>query len=112
MPRSNSSRGVADGGNVVSEARGPGAGGTAPAGARGLVLPRSSGSPGTRPPGAPTAVLQFLVLAGDLPELVLQPLDAHLEVGILGQGRTNKALRSKGEHRGGCHGTESVVKSG
>ena len=30
------------------------------------------------------AVLQFLVLAGQLPQLVFQPLDPHLEVGIVG----------------------------
>ena len=30
------------------------------------------------------AILQFLVLAGQLPQLVLKPLDPHLEVGIVG----------------------------
>ena len=30
------------------------------------------------------AVLQFLVLAGQLPELVFQPLDPHLQIGIIG----------------------------
>ena len=52
-------------------------------------------------------VLQFLVLAGELPKLVLQPLDAHFEVGILGKG-----LRSNGEHRGGSRGAANDVKSG
>ena len=58
MPRLNSSFGVAEGGNVVSAALAPGlpCGGKTPPGSRGLVLPRSSGSPGPRPPGAPTAV--------------------------------------------------------
>jgi hypothetical protein len=30
------------------------------------------------------AILQFLVLAGQLPQLVFKPLDPHLEVGIVG----------------------------
>ena len=55
----------------------------------------------------PVAVLQFLVLAGDLPKLVLQPLDAYFEVGILRMG-----LRHKGEHRGSGRGEGKRVKSG
>jgi hypothetical protein len=58
------------------------------------------------------AVLQFLVLAGDLAKLVLQPLDAHLEVDILGQDRKNNGLRSDGKHRGGGHGAADHMKSG
>ena len=60
MPRSNSSFGVADGGAVVSAAlarRTARRAAAAPPGSRGLVLPRSSGSPGPRPPGAPTGGL-------------------------------------------------------
>ena len=64
MPRSNSSRGVAEGGRVVESrpaglrrrpccAGGSGAG-AAPADKRPPVLARSSGSPASRPPGAPT----------------------------------------------------------
>jgi hypothetical protein len=30
------------------------------------------------------AILQLLILAGQLPQLVLEPLDPHLEVGIVG----------------------------
>ena len=30
------------------------------------------------------AVLQFLVLAGQLPELVFQPLDPHFQIGVVG----------------------------
>ena len=55
----------------------------------------------------PVAILQFLVLAGDLPELVLQPLDAQFEVGILG-----KSLRGKSEHRSSGRGERKRVKSG
>ncbi len=59
MPRSNSSRGVADGGKVVSAALAPGfragGGGNPPGGLRAPpVFARSSGSPAPRPPGAPT----------------------------------------------------------
>ncbi len=36
------------------------------------------------------AVLQFLVLAGQLPELVFQPLDPHFQIGVV---RLRLALR-------------------
>jgi hypothetical protein len=41
--------------------------------------------------------LQFLVLARELPQLVLQPLDAHLAVGVI---RLRKHLGGKDEERG------------
>src|SRR4029078_5610312 len=51
-----SSFGVAEGGRVVSAALAPGtrAGGSAGPEPSGLVAPRSSGSPGARPPAGPT----------------------------------------------------------
>jgi hypothetical protein len=30
------------------------------------------------------AILQFLILAGQLPQLVFKPLDPHFEIGIVG----------------------------
>src|SRR5437016_921728 len=123
MPRSNSSFGVAPGGSVVSAAvapglRGGGGGSAAPAGSRGLVrrLRRGRGgyarlgnrrqAGGRRGCAAdlpqallelPVAVLQFLVLPGELPELVLKPLDPKFQVAIVGLG---EGLRSKSERRG------------
>ena len=41
----------------------------------------------------PVAVLQFLVLAGELPQLVLELLDLHCRVGIIGLRRR---FRDKG----------------
>jgi Threonine synthase len=74
--------------------------------------PVTLGEGGTPLLELPVTVLQLLVLAGDLAQLVLQPLDAHLEVGILGQDRKNNGLRSDGEHRGGGHGAANHMKSG
>ena len=55
----------------------------------------------------PVAVLQLLILAGHLPELVLQPLDTQLKVRVLGQGG-----RCDDENRGSRHGRECLVKPG
>ena len=73
------------------------------------------------------AILQFLVLAGELPQLVLEPLDPHIRVGIVGlrldrrgalRGRGPRerylcdgGLRRQGEHRGNRHGADRIEKS-
>jgi hypothetical protein len=46
------------------------------------------------------AVLQFFVLAGELAQLVLQPLDPHLGIIV----RLREDGRAQGEQRGGRHG--------
>ena len=57
----------------------------------------------------PVAVLQFLVLAGELPQLILELLDAHFRVGIVG---LRQHLRRQRQHRGDRHGAGSSMKSG
>ncbi|GAB9081032.1 hypothetical protein BDS110ZK12_33890 [Bradyrhizobium diazoefficiens] len=54
------------------------------------------------------AVLQFFVLAGELAQLVLQPLDPHLGVIV----RLREDRRTQGEQRGGRHGAGKDLKSG
>jgi hypothetical protein len=55
----------------------------------------------------PVAVLQFLVLAGELTELAFQPLDPQFKIIGLGKG-----LRRDGERRGEHHGPGNHMKSG
>jgi hypothetical protein len=55
----------------------------------------------------PVTVLQLLILAGHLPELVFQPLDAQLKVCVLGERGG-----SDGKHRGSRHGRDDLWKSG
>jgi hypothetical protein len=57
----------------------------------------------------PVAVLQLLILAGELPQLILKLLDPHFRVGILG---LRERLRAKRQHRSHCSGTCNSVKSG
>jgi hypothetical protein len=47
-------------------------------------------------------VLQFLVLAGELPQLALELLDPHLRIAIVGlrQRARRQRLRSQRQHRG------------
>src|SRR5207248_6409794 len=54
------------------------------------------------------AELQFLVLAGQLPQLVFQPLDAHFRIRIL---RLREGLRAERQHRGDGHGGGHFEKS-
>jgi hypothetical protein len=76
------------------------------------------------------AVLQFLVLASQLAELALQPLDPHLHVGVIGlRLGLRRALRrtlprerdlcgrglhgkKKNQHRGNRRGAGSVENPG
>ena len=51
----------------------------------------------------PVAVLQFLVLAGELAQPVLEPLDPHLRIGIIGLCANARASDSS-EHRGNRRG--------
>jgi len=57
----------------------------------------------------PVAVLQFLVLAGELAKLVFQPLDPQFQVAIVGLGEGG---RGKRERRGERHGPGNHMKSG
>ncbi|HKB82643.1 MAG TPA: hypothetical protein VKD04_05485, partial [Burkholderiales bacterium] len=57
----------------------------------------------------PVAVLQFLILAGELPQLILKLLNPHFRIGILGLG---ERLRTKREHRGHGRGACNSMKSG
>ena len=74
------------------------------------------------------AILQFLVLAGQLPELVFQPLDSHFQVGVVGLRRglraalrrtlprkrdlSGRGLRGQSQHRGNRRGAGSIEESG
>ena len=76
----------------------------------------------------PVAELQLLVLTGQLPELVFQPLDPHFQVGVIGLRRDLRgALRStfprerdlcgrclhrQTQHHGDRRGTGSIEESG
>ena len=74
------------------------------------------------------AILQFLVLAGQLPELVFQPLNPHFQVGVIRlrldlRGPLRRTLPREGDlcgrglhgqsqHRGDRRGTGSIEESG
>ncbi len=74
------------------------------------------------------AVLQFLVLAGQLPELVFQPLDPHFQIGVIRLRRDlrgalrrtlprkcnlcGRGLHRQAQHRGDRRGTGSIEESG
>ena len=76
----------------------------------------------------PVAVLQLLVLAGQLPELVFQPLDPHFQIGVVGlhlalrgalrrtlpreRDLCGRGLHRQDQHRGNRRGTGSIEKSG
>src|SRR5439155_232660 len=57
----------------------------------------------------PVAVLQFLVLPGELAKLVFQPLDPQFRVAIVGLGEGG---RGKRERRGERHDPGNHMKSG
>ena len=57
----------------------------------------------------PVAVLQLLVLAGELPQLVLELLDAHFRVG---SSDCAERLRRQRQHRGDRRGAGNSMKSG
>jgi len=72
------------------------------------------------------AVLQLLVLAGQLPQLIFKPLDPHIRIGVVGlrlhrRGALRRrrprerylcegGLRRQGEHRGDRHGADRIEK--
>jgi hypothetical protein len=67
----------------------------------------------------PVAVLQFLVLAGELAQLILELLNAHFRIGVVGlrQDLRSQDLRSQDvrrhrQHRGDRRGAGRSVKSG
>ncbi|MGY3456227.1 hypothetical protein ACVWW5_001677 [Bradyrhizobium sp. LM3.4] len=55
------------------------------------------------------AILQLFVLAGELAQLVLQPLDPHLGICIV---RLREGGRARREQRGDRHGAGKDLKSG
>ncbi len=55
----------------------------------------------------PVAVLQLLVLAGELPQLILKLLNSHFRVIGL-----RRYLRGQRQHRGDCRGVRNSMKSG
>ncbi len=60
----------------------------------------------------PVAVLQFLVLAGELPQPVLELLDSHFQIGIIGLLRAEGLANEQHQHRGNRHGAGNSMKSG
>ncbi|MEY9293649.1 hypothetical protein ABH979_006723 [Bradyrhizobium ottawaense] len=58
------------------------------------------------------AVLQLFVLASELAQLVLQPLDPHLGIGIirLRKDRLRSCGRTQREQRDGCHGAGNCLE--
>ena len=55
------------------------------------------------------AVLQLLVLTGQLPQLAFQPLDPHFLVGIVG---LRESLGRQRQHRGDGRSAGCIEKSG
>jgi hypothetical protein len=55
-------------------------------------------------------MLQLLVLAGELPQLVLKLLDPHFRIAAI--IRLRKRLRTKRKHRGECHDTRNSMEFG
>jgi hypothetical protein len=54
------------------------------------------------------AILQLFILAGQLPQLVLEPLDTQLRIGIIGLRETGGIkAQQHGEGRGAGHMNES-----
>jgi len=76
----------------------------------------------------PVAELEFLVLAGQLPELVFQPLDPHFQIGVVRlhlalrsallrtlpreRDLCGRGLRRQAQHRSDRRGTGSMEESG
>jgi hypothetical protein len=57
----------------------------------------------------PVTVFQFLVLPGELPQLVFELLNPHLRVDIIG---LRQSLRAQDQHRGQHGGMRNFMKSG
>jgi hypothetical protein len=57
----------------------------------------------------PVAELQFLVLPGQLPDLIFQLLDPDLRIEIVG---LRQRLRAQTEHRGQGGGARNFMESG
>ncbi len=57
----------------------------------------------------PVAVLQLLILAGELPQLILELLNPHFGVDILG---LCESMRTKRQHRGHGRATCNSMKPG
>jgi hypothetical protein len=55
------------------------------------------------------AILQLLVLAGELPQLVFQPLNAHFRIRVI---RLRQRLRGQGKARGERSDASQLMKSG
>jgi hypothetical protein len=57
----------------------------------------------------PVAVLQFFILAGELPQLILKLLNSRFRIDIIG---LRERLRTQREHRRQCRGACNLMKSG
>jgi hypothetical protein len=57
----------------------------------------------------PVAVLQLLILASELPQLILELLNPHFRVDILG---LREGMRTKRQHRGDGRSARNSMKSG
>ena len=59
-------------------------------------------------------MLQLLVLAGELPQLVLKLLNSHFRIAIIGlrQCRRKESLRPQRQYRGECGGAGNLITSG
>jgi hypothetical protein len=59
----------------------------------------------------PVAILQFLVLPGELPQLVFELLDPHLRIDIVGlrQRRGMRRERAQNDRRSQCRGTGNFM---
>ena len=55
------------------------------------------------------AVFQLLVLAGELPQPILELLNAHLRIDIV--GLRERLRRCQRQHRGHCRGAGNLMKS-
>ena len=60
----------------------------------------------------PVAILQFLILAGELPQLILELLNAHLRIVVIGLRQRECLANDKRQHRGHRRGAGNSMKSG
>ena len=61
----------------------------------------------------PVTILQFLVLAGELPQLILKLLNPDFRIDIvgLGESRRTQDRRTQHQHRGDSRGARNLMKS-
>ena len=61
----------------------------------------------------PVTILQFLVLAGELPQLILKLLNPDFRINVVGLGerRQTQDRRTQHQHRGDSRGARNLMKS-